>query len=125
MKYLKKFESISSEYTDIKVSESKKIKSLPGFNFTRVYSSIGYYYLTGTRNIVPMEYINIKKEGNEFEIHIKRAPGYFKSMISAGMPGWEKEWSNRECDVRESFDDIESLIKFLSNFNWYDVIQQY
>lgn len=40
------------------------------------------------------------------------------------MPGWEEDWyeKDREWDVKKRFEDIESLIKFLSDFNWYDVI---
>ena len=64
MKYIKKFDRIFSP-VDIKVSEANKIKSLPGFNFSRYYSGVsGCYYLKGKRNHDSMEYIDISKEGN-------------------------------------------------------------
>ena len=86
MNYLKKFEgfSKSNSNVDIKVSEADKIKSLPGFNLFRTYSSVYGYSVTGRRSELPMESITIsKKEDGEFNLHIRRSPGYFKDMIAA------------------------------------------
>ena len=121
IKYFKNFESIS--HTDIKVSEANKIKSLPGFDFIRTYSDIYGYFLYGKRTELPMESISIRKEGEVFKLHIRRSPGYFKNLVSAGSPNWEEDWSkDKEWNLYEELDDLESLIKFLSEFRWYDMV---
>jgi hypothetical protein len=118
MKYLKKFEGL--RYTDIKVSEANKIKSLPGFNFTRTESFFGYN-LIGKRIELPMERIEISKDGDNFILDIRRSPGYFRDMIPAGDTGWEEDWSKeRDWEFKFTFDDIESLMKFLVDYKWYD-----
>jgi hypothetical protein len=127
MNYLKKFEgfSKSNSNVDIKVSEADKIRSLPGFNLFRTYSSVYGYSVTGRRSELPMESITIsKKEDGEFNLHIRRSPGYFKDMIAAGMKGWEEDWSRKDriWDFNYKFDDIESLKEFLLNYKWYDLL---
>ena len=63
MDHLKKFEgfSKSNSNVDIKVSEADKIKSLPGFNLFRTYSSVHGYSVTGRRSELPMESLTISK----------------------------------------------------------------
>ena len=120
MRYLKTFESLN---TDIKVSEANKIKSLPGFTFFRVYSGISGYHLSGKRNTLPMESINISKDNiGNFILNIRRSPGYFKDLIAAGQDGWEEDWNSREFNSNYKFEDIESLKEFLLNYKWYDLI---
>lgn len=117
MKHLRLFENFS----EIKVSEADKIKSIPGFDFSRTKTILGYQ-ISGRRSYFPMEYITISKDGDLFHLHIRRAPGFFKDLTTAGQEGWEEDW-NREDRVwtfDEKFEDIESLRNYLLNFEWYD-----
>jgi ATP-dependent helicase/DNAse subunit B len=39
-----------------------------------------------------------------------------------GREGWEEDWSKREFELTFNFDDINELIKFLTEYDgWYDL----
>jgi hypothetical protein len=130
MNHLKKFEGFfkSNSHVDIKVSEADKIKSLPGFNLFRTYSSVYGYCIIGRRSELPKEDIIISKTiDDEFELKIRRSPGYFKDMIPAGIKGWEEDWNreDRTWEFNYKFDNIEELKNFLLKYKWYDLTTNY
>jgi hypothetical protein len=123
MKYLKVFESFNNEtITDIKVSEGDKLKNLPGFNFYRT-NVLGNYEIHGRREKSSMESISISKyTNNNFNLHIRRSPGYFQDLPVAGSKGWEESWDKKEWDLYFKFENIDDLKKFLLEYKWYDVL---
>lgn len=124
MKYIKLFENFPG-YIDIKVSEADKIKSLPGFDFTRSRSDLVGYHLHGRRIEFGMEDIRIykkqEKDKIKFELHIRRFPGYFHDHRTSFWS--EENVKSLEWEQRFSFDNIEELSKFLLNYKWYDIEQ--
>jgi len=121
MKYIRIYEKYS-DWVDIKRSESDKIVSLPGYDLYRS-NILGYYGVIGRREQLSMENLTIRKESDgSFILDIRRSPGYFKGLIAAGQKGWEEDWSRREFDLKFNFDDINELIKFLTEYDgWYDL----
>ena len=116
MRHIKLFESFS---------QFNPIMKLPGFNFFRRRSEVYGDCLVGRRDILPTEDITIYQKGNTFHLSIRRSPGYFKDLISAGMPGWEEDWfkTEREWNINKEFEDIESIVDFLTSFEWYDKVK--
>ena len=84
-------------------------------------SGIYGYFVYGKRKSLPLEDIKIYKKGDMFELDIKRYPGYYDGIKPAGVQGWEVDWKEKEWSVRKSFDDIASLIDFLSGYQWHDL----
>jgi len=70
-----------------------------------------------------MENLTIRKKNNgSFILEVRRSPGFFKDLITAGQKGWEEDWSKREFNLTFNFDDINELIKFLTEYDgWYDL----
>ena len=123
MKYVKLFENFFKlkEAVDIKVSEADKIKSLPGFQFIRTYSSVYGYYLAGKRTELNMESISIYKTTDGFTLDIRRAPGYFRDIRSSFWS--DDNIQSLEWDHKFNFDNISDLKEFLLNYKWYDIEQ--
>jgi hypothetical protein len=121
MKYIKIYEEYS-DFVDIKRSEIYKIVPLPGYFFYR-RDILGDYCLVGSREQLAMENLTIRKKNNgSFILEVRRSPGFFKDLITAGQKGWEEDWSKREFNLTFNFDDINELIKFLTEYDgWYDL----
>jgi hypothetical protein len=121
MKYIKIYEEYS-DLVDIKRSEVNKIVSLPGYDLYR-RDILGHYCVIGRREQLALEDLTIKKKiDGSFILDIRRAPGFFKGLITFGQKGWEEDWSKREFNLTFNFDDIDGLIKFLTEYDgWYDL----
>jgi hypothetical protein len=121
MKYIKIYEEYW-DFVDIKRSESDKIVSLPEYFFYR-RDVLGNYCVVGRREQLPMESLTIRKKNNgSFILEIIRSPGFFKGLTIYGREGWEEDWSKREFELTFNFDDINELIKFLTEYDgWYDL----
>jgi hypothetical protein len=116
MKHLKLFEGYY-DLPSMTRTELSKLQSLDGFDF-----SMKYDYIVGNRESLSMENISIKKtDYGEYKLHIYRHPGYFNFSKSHGVPGFEEEWSKAEFDVHHEFETFDDLIKFLSEYEWYDL----
>ena len=115
MKHIKLFENFN---------QFNPIIKLPGFNFFRNHSEVYGDCLIGRRDIIPTEDITIYQKNGKFQISIRRSPGYFKDLVTAGTTGWEESWGKeRQWNIREEFEDIESVVDFLTNFEWYDKVK--
>lgn len=124
MNFIKRYESFSKSFAeriDIKKSEWDKIKSrLSDFWIfrTKIWD---VYEIRGRRREFSMESIEItKREDDVFELKIKRAPGYYNDLPTAGTKGWEEKWNEKEWDFDYKFENLEDLIKFLLEYKWQD-----
>ena len=116
MKHLKLFEGYYDSPT-MSRGELSKLQALDGFDFF-----MRYEYIVGNRELLSMEKIFIKKtKYREYNLVIRRSPGYFNFSKSHGVPGFEEEWSKAEFDVHHEFETFDDLIKFLSEYEWYDL----
>ncbi len=121
MRIIKKFESFGYN-SGVKVSEVDKLNTLSDFEFNRISSDVYGYYVLGKRTILPHEEIKITKEDDEFNLTITRSPGYYvlSGLKRAGEEGWEEDWKSREWKTTKIFSDIQTLMNFLDNYEWYD-----